>query len=188
MKNTFGWTLKDGRNARIEASYESRMETEMLDADGWKIPGEKRIVQTGDMKAYVEGKQVDSCWNPEAWTLIDSGTQGVKKIRGMGIGLSGADVERYNEFINSLIAGGTSDDVKAYKSEQDESSRLADIEYAKKIIAKAEKQKDIPTRAEARRREKLYNDICNEGGDGFVPRWTTREEYDYAKQIIAGKN
>ena len=59
------------------------------------------------------------------------------------------------------------------------------IKAAKETIEKAEAQEDIPTRAEAQRRMKEYNDINNEGGFGYVPYIVSREEYEEAKTIIA---
>ena len=53
------------------------------------------------------------------------------------------------------------------------------------IVAKAEAQGDIPSREEARRRMKVWNDINNEGGEGFVPRIICREEYEAAKEFLS---
>ena len=46
-------------------------------------------------------------------------------------------------------------------------------------------QKDLPTRQEARRRMKAYNDLYNEGGEGYVPRIYSAEEREYAVDQIA---
>lgn len=45
--------------------------------------------------------------------------------------------------------------------------------------------KRLPTRKEARATEIRYNDINNEGGDGYVPHVLSQEEYDCAMQEVA---
>lgn len=46
-------------------------------------------------------------------------------------------------------------------------------------------QKDLPTRQEVRRRMKAYNDLYNEGSEGYVPYIHCIEERDYAVDQIA---
>ena len=65
--------------------------------------------------------------------------------------------------------------------EKKEKERQDDILYYKSVIAKAEKQKDIPSPEEAARRRKIWNDINNEGGEGYVPDIVDSERYEYAK-------
>ncbi len=63
-----------------------------------------------------------------------------------------------------------------------------DLEYAdglRAIIAQAEAQRDIPTKEEAARRAAEYNSVNNEGGDGYVPRMVTAEQYLAAKEALA---
>ena len=74
-------------------------------------------------------------------------------------------------------------------SESNRQAKLAkanaeDIAKLRNIIDAAERQKDIPTRVEANRRIKEYNDLYNEGGYGYVPTIVSREEYDAAKQLL----
>lgn len=75
--------------------------------------------------------------------------------------------------------------MKAYKADQKRKERAEEIERAKKLMAKAEQQKTIPTKAEAKRMMRQYNELMNEGGEGFVPHIISREEYDYALKVVA---
>lgn len=52
-------------------------------------------------------------------------------------------------------------------------------------IDRMESQKDLPKPEEARRRMKEYNDINNQGGEGFVPHIYSLTEYENAKRELA---
>lgn len=188
MKGTFEFKLRNGSTCTIEATYECVMENEVLDADGYKIVGQPKPTEAGrcDMVAYVDGKKIDSCWNTSFWGLIDvRENPGVKKIWGLKVGFANPeDAERYEKWIAEIIDGGKSDEVKAYEKAEKEKEIKEKVESAKKTIAKAENQKDIPTREEAKRRMKQYNDVMNEGGEGYVPYIISAEEYEYAKEIV----
>lgn len=188
MKNTFEWTALSGAKAEIVAEYNEVMEMEVSDSDGYIIEhGMKPTLRGCNMIAYVDGKKLDSCYNPEFWKLIDINKPGIKKIWGMPIGLNAENASRYEKFIAELVEAGTADEVKAYRAEQAEAKRAIEIKNAKAIIAEAEKQRDIPSAAEARRRERIWNNINNEGGEGYIARWISREEYEAAKKIVNGK-
>ncbi len=187
MTSTFEWTTFKGAAGKIIATYAENMEMEAVDADGDIIELGIKPTTAGkcDMKAYIGEELVDSCWNHNFWGLIDvSGMPDVKKIWGLDIGLNLADADRYEKWLDDLIAGGTSSEAKKYHDAESAKQHAKEIADAKAVVAKAESQRDIPDRSEARRRENVYNDINNEGGDGYVPHWVSREEYDAAKAIL----
>lgn len=188
MKGTFEFKLKNGSICTIEAKYECVMEDEVIYADGHKIVGRPRPTEAGrcDMVAYVDGKKIDSCWNTAFWGLIDvKENPGVKKIWGLKVGFaSPEDAERYEKWIAEIIDCGKSDKVKDYEKAEKEKAVKEKIESAKKTIAKAESQKDIPTKEEAKKRMKQYNDTMNEGGEGYVPYIVSIEEYKAALKIV----
>lgn len=72
--------------------------------------------------------------------------------------------------------------VRAAKDAEEEIAKLRDI------ICCAEAQSDIPDKTEVNRRIKEYNDIYNEGGEGYVPRIISRESYNAAKQRLSQLN
>ncbi len=181
MTKTFEWTLSDGRLGKIEATYNEIMQAKTLDADGIKIELDPEPTTVDcDMVAYIDGKKIDSCEHTNFWKLIN--VKDGKKIWGLPIGFrSGETADKYEAFLAELIEAGKSEEVKAYYAKE----REQEIAKAKAIIAKAEEQKDIPTAAEAKARREQYNRIHNEGGEGYVPTWITREEYNNAKALIA---
>lgn len=54
-----------------------------------------------------------------------------------------------------------------------------DIAFYTQEIAACKRQGKLYTPEEARRERKRFNDINNEGGDGFVPVFYTHEQYEY---------
>lgn len=183
IKRTFEWQAANGQTARIEVEYECRLDDTELDADGWKIKGGKELFEHGDLVAYLGDKVLGRCNMPMFWGLIS--TSRGKMIHGAEVGFRrDADAARYAEWIAQVKADGETAEAKAYKQAQAKQEAQRDLAEARETVRKAEAQKDIPTQAEARRRIKAYNDLYNEGGEGYVPRIITREEYDYAQEII----
>ena len=78
-----------------------------------------------------------------------------------------------------------SQDVKDDRTAKAEALKAETIADAERIIAKADAQSDIPTHAEALRRIKAYNDLHNEGGDGWTPEIIDAEQVAYARSILA---
>lgn len=191
MKGTFEFKLRNGSTCTIEAEYECVMKNEVIDADGIKITGKPKPTVVGrcDLVAYIDGKNFDRCWNPAAWHLIvikDKENPGAKKISGLKVGFANPeDAERYEKWITEIIEDGKSDEVKEYEKALKDKEIAEKVESARRIIKKAESQKDIPSAKEAMRRMKQYNDIANEGGEGYVPHIVSMEEYEGAKEIIA---
>lgn len=187
MTGTFDYKLSDGRTCKLEAKYECVIKPEILDADGYRIKGKAKPTWAGkcDLVAYVDGEKIDSCWNVNFWNLIDL-DNGVKKISGLNVGFAKKeDAERYESWIAEIIDEGKSDEVKAYEKAEREKEIKEKVDRAKSVIEKAENQRDIPTKKEAKRRMKQYNDIVNEGGEGYVPYIYSLEEYEYAKKIVS---
>ena len=66
----------------------------------------------------------------------------------------------------------------AAESANDRADKIAEL---RKLIDMAEAQTDIPTTEEAARRIRDYNNVNNEGGEGWVPTIISRDRYDRAK-------
>lgn len=75
-------------------------------------------------------------------------------------------------------------EVKAYLEKQESEEREKKLSRAKSIIAAAEKQMQIPTREELKKIQEKWNNIYNEGGEGYVPELVTKEEYDSAIETL----
>lgn len=188
MSETFEFTTITGKACRLEATYSCIMKDKTINLDGDKFPGESEPYSVGNnLVAFVDGEKFDSAWDPTFWRLIDVPWNGTtaKKIWGLNVGFANPeDAIRYEKWITDVVERGTSNDVKAYREAQKEEKLRMAAEEAQKIVAKAEKQKDIPPQAEADYRMRKYNEINNDGGFGCVPHIISAEEYEAAKQAI----
>ena len=65
-----------------------------------------------------------------------------------------------------------------------------EIEVAKEIIeqAKIEGIENLKSAAGLKVWRKKYNDLHNEGGEGFIPRKISKEAYNYALSVANGRN
>lgn len=78
----------------------------------------------------------------------------------------------------------TDEDVKAFKAAEAEKELQRKIKMAKRTIEKAEKQDKIRTAAETRKYLRNLNNVLNEGGEGWLPKLVTLEEYEEAKNFL----
>ena len=92
------------------------------------------------------------------------------------------------EWLNKNREDRTTPEAVAFLNKGKEKEVEKRLAEAHRIVAKAEAQRDIPDKEEARRRMRVYNEINNEGGYGYVPYIYSREEYDEAKEIIRRYN
>ena len=184
MTSTFEFTGKGGRKATIEVTYVCKVEDRVLDADGLKVCAGREVSTYGSrMTVYIDGKKLDESTDPNFWRLID--TPNGKRIWGSKLGFADAEMAaKYEAWINGIFEAGKPEELKAAETAEAEAKAEQEIEYAKRIVAEAEKQKDIPSVTEARRRMKAYNDAMNEGGYGYVPHIISREEYEEAKKTL----
>lgn len=67
-----------------------------------------------------------------------------------------------------------------------EKEQEADRKEAQSIIAAAEKEgiDKLMTAAEIKKWRARYNNIHNEGGEGYIPRKTSREAYNWALSVL----
>lgn len=59
--------------------------------------------------------------------------------------------------------------------------RAGRIDYLRDLLARADAQRvdgKLPSADEAKEQARRYNNVYNEGGEGYVPHYYTQEEYD----------
>ena len=187
-KSVFELTSKiTGKTIKLEAEYHAYMGRKIADADGIKVDVGPEIKITSEMVAYVNGAKYYTCRNENFWRLIDiDKPMRGKKIWGLQIGFSQPeDAANYEKWIADLIEAGTDEDVKAFKAAEAEKELQSKIKVAKRTIEKAEKQDKIRTAKETREYLRNLNEVLNEGGEGWLPKLVTLEEYEEAKKIIS---
>lgn len=67
------------------------------------------------------------------------------------------------------------------RAEKEKKETEESIAECRKIIEQCEKQEKLYTKEEAVKKRKDYNNLYNEGGEGYVPHFYTIEEYELTK-------
>lgn len=185
MKTTtreFITTTKDGREIKIVATYVSELTVSPY-LKNYPFAVRDYISTCGSsMIAYVDGVRIKgSSTNPAFWRLIE--TQGIKKIWGMPIGFDDPDkIDAYNAFLKEVMQDD--DEVVAFRAAEDAKKAAAELERCKRIVAKCEAGWMVETGEEASAKRESWNNLHNEGGEGYVPTWYTKAAYEEAKKYI----
>lgn len=67
------------------------------------------------------------------------------------------------------------------RSEKEKKETEESIAEYRQIIEQCEKQEKLYTKEEAVKKRRDYNNLYNEGGEGYIPHFYTIEEYEFAK-------
>ena len=189
MSNTVHTLEWQGKNGviRLEASYQAMLQEKTNNLDGdICYTGKLEIIERASLTAYFNDKQLDSGWNPASWFLVESPVPGVYQIRDVPkIGIQEEMREKVRQFLEDTIAQGTPVSVQAFRLDHELKQTMYDLASYQNTLKEIKAQKDLPTRQEARRRMKAYNDLYNEGGEGYVPYIHCIEERDHAVDQIA---
>lgn len=186
--NNLKLTTKKGNEVelRLTEPYKKEVVSKYVNADGDICLVGEEIREHGQVSVFVNGKPICSSnwyeWAPYynehvgAWILF---------------GKAAVDEQTKDavvEWLNKIREDGTTPEAVAFLNKEKEKEVKKRLAEAHRIVAKAEAQRDIPDKEEARRRMRIYNEINNEGGYGYVPYIYSREEYDEAKEIIRRYN
>lgn len=181
---TLKWTGVKGNEIELKARCKIELVDKVVEVDGYVIEtGEKEQKVDAILELWVDGKKIETCWNINFWKVIDT-RNGVKKIWGLKVGMTPEQAEVVEKFLNEIIEEGKTEEVKAAEQAEKEAERQAEIDEAKKIIEKAGKQDKVMTNAEYAKWRKGYNNLMNEGGEGYIPSLVTAEQLEWAKQVL----
>lgn len=182
---TITWTGIKGNQIELRAYCETTMVDDIIDADGYKINVGKKPRTKANLELWVDGKKIDSSWDINFWQIID-GRNGLKKIWGLPIGMTDEQAIIVEKFLKDVIESGKSEEVKAYETAKTEKEKAERKAEAQRIVDEASKYTTpLMTDAEYKAWRKQYNDIHNEGGEGYIPDMITVEQLERAKQILA---
>ena len=189
---TMSWTGSKGNKIELGAECTTKMVEQELSADGFVYGTETKPVTTANLELWVDGKKVDSCWDTNFWKLIDMGN-GIKKIWGLKVVMTAEQAEKVEAFLNEVIESGKTAEVQEHETTEAETEKAAEIADAQEIIELAEKETvrnsdgSLMTKEQVKVWRRNYNNINNEGGEGFVPDVVTQEMYDRAKAVLNNK-
>lgn len=183
---------KDGKNISIQATYEESIWQKVLDADGWQIPTDETVMTRNiniDLVATANGKEYkfDVRLTPDRPYFEIDKRNGAKVFPYYPNGIHFVDDDipnKISEFLTELVAEGTTEEAKKIIEVQKKKDLAKKIEEAKRAIEIGRSQAFLPTEAEAKAMRKQYNDIHNEGGDGYVPSYVTAERFQCASDFL----
>lgn len=183
--------IESGSNFRIEIDYHHYMQKQTAWLDGDILEMGEKPLELVNARLYVDDElKYSSVANGYDLKLSEDirtikGYK-VRTVHALKLAIINPEVwEKYEEWLEEVIKDGTEPEVKEFQKREKEKAAAEELEYAKEVVRIAESQKDIPSREEARRRMKWWNDTYNEGGEGFVPTIINIEQYEKAKNIIA---
>lgn len=183
--------IESGSNFRIEIDYHHYMQKQTAWLDGDILEMGEKPLELVNARLYVDDKLKYSSNVVSGYDLKLS--EDIRTIKGykvrtvhaLKLAIINPEVwEKYEEWLEEVIKDGTEPEVKEFQKREKEKAAAEELEYAKEVVSLAESQKDIPSREEARRRMKWWNDTYNEGGEGFVPTIINIEQYKKAKNVI----
>lgn len=179
-----------GKELLLEADVESRLFTEEHDLDGYKVAGDTKLLEYSDYRVIYNGKVV-------ARGSLEYSIFAAKEATSHGYTGIGFKADPQNILISkesfeaiktayeeAISKEHSKPEVKEFIEKKEAEEKAWQIAHAKDIVKKAEAQKSIPTAAELRRIQKEWNDVYNEGGEGYVPQMITREQYEGALKVL----
>jgi len=190
MKKTFTWIGAKGNKFELEAECTMEVRNIVLDADGIEYETKKKeICINAKLIAKVDGKVVETCNNINFWRIIDL-ENGLKRIWGINsIGFNAEIAAEIEKFLNKVIENAKTEEVKEFEAEKRDKEATNEIRTAQRIIEIAEvspKHADgkLYTYNELQDYLKSYNNMFNEGQEGYLPRYVCQEEYEKALGIL----
>lgn len=135
-----------------------------------------------DLMMYLTGEPVYLC--SLGWREINAlANTADKEIVGLCPGGSGKLYAVTDDEWAALVAADQQ--TAAAKAAAERAGR---IDYLRDLLARADAQRvggELPSAGEAKEQARRYNNVYNEGGEGYVPHYYTQEEYDRMSAELA---
>lgn len=193
MTKTIGWKTLSGKSVEITMTHESIMIDDISYADGYNVPLGRKPYEIGTVVITIEGqKPVSVRLNEYTIAKELSGASlkhnpqfaGMYQLPNTMILTSKENAELFNQTVAEVLAGGKDEEYKAHEAAETAKAVEQEIAWANRIIEKAAKQDRLYDDAEIKIMTSNYNDLYNDGGEGYVPTWVSQEQYDKAQRII----
>ena len=179
-----------GKELLLEADVESRLFTEEHDLDGYKVAGSTKLLEDSRYSISKNGKVVVR--GDLEYSVFAAREETYRGYTGIGFNgdpqnilISKESFEAIKTAYEEAISKEHSKpEVKEFIEKKEAEEKAWQIAHAKNIVKKAESQESIPTEAELRMIQKEWNDVYNEGGEGYVPQMITKEQYEDALNVL----
>jgi len=124
---------------------------------------------------------------------LPEGTCGMMKLQGNGklvpLYLTAENAELVEKTVSELKAEASDPETDRIIKEKAEEKAVAQRDHYKAIKTFGDEEiarnGHLMTRAEVKAFQKRWNEVENEGADGYVPRFVAKEDYDEAAQWLA---
>ena len=157
-------TTAKGTELLLEAKINSEIRESEIDMDGFVFKGDLKLYESSDYTIKKDDKVVarGDLKNTVNWPR-ETTYQGYTGIVFGQVLISKESFEKIKTaYEESLTEEHSKSDVKAYIEKHDAEKKEHELNRAKSIIAAAEKQVQIPTRAELKEIQEKWNNIYNE--------------------------
>jgi hypothetical protein len=181
-KTVIDITSASGRPVTASITYRDTMVDDTFDGE---VIGRKHSVY-GEVVLTSEGKRIGSAYIDDTGATRCYPTT-YQQYHGYVYGrvlVSEQGHLALDKAIADAADKGTSREVKSERARKERERHAGIVAAARRDIAKAEAQHDIPDESVAAERLRRYNDLHNEGGDGWLPSLITRERYEEARRIV----
>lgn len=193
MTKTIGWTTESGKEIEFVITSTTQMVDDINYADGYNLNVGREVYENGTLTLNVNGMKpmttslsiYTHATEVDGYTLEKNPKlAGLYIVANIPLAMTEDKAILLNATIAEVIEAGKTDEVKAYEAAQAAKTAEKETIWAQGIIEKAAKQDKPYTDAEIRTMTANYNNLYNDGGEGYVPTWVSQAEYDKAQRII----
>jgi hypothetical protein len=191
------WTGSRGNKIEIRAAYEATLFHDVHEHDGFVFDDGFKVIPEASIQLWVDGKLKDDGRMAFNWFRTNSiverstakGYEQYWHVPGLPAFMIEEQAKKVEAFLLKVIEDGTPEDVKAHKAAEQAKKVEKEINEARKVLAAAEKTArnedgTLMTEAQAKAWKRRYNNLHNEGGEGFVPNVITTEDVAYAESVL----
>ena len=193
MTKTIGWQTSTGKTVEITMTHESTMIDDTSYSDGYNINLGRKPHQYGTLAINIDGAKFASI-GLDKYTKADEVSgytlkqnpqlAGLYRVAQTNLLATKENADLFNRALGEVIEGGKSEEYKAHEATEAAKTADQEIEWANGIIAKTTEQGRLFSGAEIKIMATNYNNLYNEGGEGYVPTWVSQEQYNEAQLIL----
>lgn len=199
-------TVKTPKGTEVKVSYEyrERVVDDALNADGDIICVRKKVVKNSDLKFivgnktytvnelsisdYMTGQTAEKCRELNVNKCYRSEYEYEKKGRVVFI-FDQDNVNSIDKLIKQTIENNKNEEVTKIETAQNEEKKQKQKKYAQEIIEKSKKtiknsDGSLMNNSQARAYRIRWNNLYNEGGEGYIPEIITLEMFEKAQEIM----
>ena len=194
------WESKSGLAIEAKITVSKNINEKVAYADGHNVSLGSEIVETIEIAIYINGKYHSN--SNELPRVIEAGkypAKFVKEMKAAGAHARVTDLVNCNEKVYAEIINAVEEAINEIKAiEETEAEKAAEaienekeakevakeIEWAEKVMKEASGRTSILSSENEKAWIKSYNNLYNEGGEGYAPERVTTEDVARATQIL----